>query len=165
MSRTLLLMRHATPMLASGLADHERPLNPQGEATAPRMGRWLVAQREQPDAIIASTATRARRTAELVSAELNHAPAVRTVDSLYLPYVEETIEVVACQGGAAGRLLVVCHNPGISEAVHALAGMDEYMSTATVAVLDFEIDVWSDLLVSPRGLLRHVWRAGELPAE
>ena len=165
MSKTLLLMRHAKPVQSGGFADHDRPLNPRGEAAAPRMGRWLVAQREQPDAIIASTATRARCTAELVSAELNHTPNVKTFDSLYLPSVEQIIDVAACQGGDAGRLLLVCHNPGVSQAVHALAGEGEAFPTATIAVIDFQIDAWSDLLASPTGMLRHLWRAREIPAE
>jgi phosphohistidine phosphatase len=129
------------------------------------MGRWLVTQRLQPEAIIASTATRARCTAELLASQLRDPPPVQAIESLYLPSTSEIVETAGCEGGEASRLLVVCHNPGVSEAVHALSGVQKVMSHAAIATIDFEIDVWSDLLLSPLGVLRHLWCTEDLPSE
>ncbi|HXT88463.1 MAG TPA: histidine phosphatase family protein, partial [Trebonia sp.] len=67
--RRLLLLRHAKSDWPD-VADHERPLAKRGRRDAPVVGRWLRTSGYLPDAVICSTAARARQTWELVSAEL-----------------------------------------------------------------------------------------------
>ena len=160
--RTLILMRHAKSSWETGFADHERPLSDRGELAAPRMGRWLVSQGVSPDLVLCSTATRAHRTAELVAGEIGQNLDVRIVKQLYLPLPQDIIEVVGTEANDASTVLIVAHNPGISSAVEECAGVATVMPTAAAAVIDFEIDQWSDLLVEARGELRHFWRVKEL---
>ena len=161
-TRTLVLMRHAKSSWDAGFADHERPLNDRGEEAAARMGRWLVSQGVTPDIILCSTATRAHRTAALVAGEIDPCVGVQAVKQLYLSLPQDIFEVVATATENASTVLVVAHNPGISSAVEECANVATVMPTAAAAVIDFEIDQWSDLLVEARGELRHFWRVKEL---
>ncbi len=161
--KRLLLMRHAKSSWSYEVSDHDRPLNERGLQAAPRMGRWLAAQGMRPDEAMCSTAARARRTAELVIAQYPDVPPLKTVGDLYLPAVEDIVESLAEAEGDC--VLVVCHNPGVAMAVAALAGGSEEVPTASVAVIDFEVQSWSDLLVQANGVLRHFWRVKELPDE
>src|SRR5262249_60023718 len=59
---TLLLMRHAKSSYPPGVADHDRPLAPRGIREAGLAGDWLRTNAPHIDAVLCSTATRARRT-------------------------------------------------------------------------------------------------------
>jgi len=127
------------------------------------MGRWLADQHELPGIVLSSTAVRARTTAELVVDALGTQAAVHTSESLYLPDPQDILDAVVMQGEPHTRVLVVCHNPGVSEAITAFTGRYESMPTAAIAVIDFDIGTWSDLLVSAEGSLRSMWRVKSLP--
>ena len=73
--RKLVLLRHAKSEWPD-LADHDRPLAKRGRRDAPVVGRWLGASGYAPDAVVCSTARRARETWELVSTGLTAAVAV-----------------------------------------------------------------------------------------
>ncbi len=158
-----MLMRHAKSAWGQGVSDHERPLAPRGLKAAPRMGRWLAAQGLQPDMVLTSTATRARATAELVAAAMGSAPQLHAEPSLYLPDPQDILAATAMHAQASTRVLVVCHNPGATEAITEFTGEFESMPTTAVAVIDFDVDEWSDLLISASGSLRALWRVKSLP--
>ena len=64
--RELILARHAKSDWGDArLADHDRPLNARGLRDAPRMARHLAADGVTVERILASTALRARSTAEV----------------------------------------------------------------------------------------------------
>ena len=67
--KTIVIARHAKSDWATGLSDHDRPLNARGKLDAPRMGQALNELGFQPDLIISSSAVRARTTAEIVAKE------------------------------------------------------------------------------------------------
>ncbi|MDP7029217.1 MAG: histidine phosphatase family protein [Phycisphaerales bacterium] len=156
-------MRHAKSAWGQGDSDHDRPLAPRGRDAAPRMGRWLVAQNERPSVILASTAARAHATAELVVDAMDVRPELFTDEALYLPDPQDILDVLAMRGAGHASVLIVCHNPGVSDAILEFTGAYESMPTAAVAVIDFDIDAWSDLLVSTSGSLRALWRVKSLP--
>lgn len=159
--KRLLLMRHAKSSWSHEVSDHDRPLNERGLAAAARMGRWLDAQGLRPDEVISSTAVRAQRTAELVSTQFADPPPLHTTADLYLPSVDDIIHSLAESNGDC--VLLVCHNPGTTHAVSVLTGVSEEMKTAAVAVIDFDVAEWSDLLMHAEGSLRNYWRVKELP--
>src|ERR1700744_695336 len=85
--RRLVLLRHAKSDWPD-VADHERPLAKRGRRDAPVVGRWLGASGYTPDAVVCSTALRARQTWELASAALAAAasgasPVVRYESRVY----------------------------------------------------------------------------------
>ena len=86
--RRLVLLRHAKSAWPD-VADHERPLAKRGRRDAPVVGRWLGASGYVPDAVICSTAARARETWDLASAGLAAAAPGAAHAVMYKPQVYE----------------------------------------------------------------------------
>lgn len=144
--KTLLLMRHAKSSWDdSSLSDHERPLNERGRSDAPVMGERLAKSRFAPDHISCSTAKRARETAERVAKALDFQGPVDVRDGIYQATPRELLATIA-QAGAGERLLLIGHNPGLSELVEQLTSDNRPMPTAAVAVIELPIDDWSEIM-------------------
>ncbi len=116
--RTLLLMRHAKSDYPAGVADHDRPLAPRGIREAGLAGDWLRANAPAIDAVLCSTATRARRTLENTRID---AP-VRYSERLYGATPGIMIEEINTVGGEVETLLVVGHEPTMSAVALGLGG-------------------------------------------
>ncbi len=152
--KTLLILRHAKSSWDdTSLKDHDRPLNPRGVRDAPRMGQLLASEELVPDRVLSSTAVRAQGTAELAMGVIDGAPDIECTRELYLASPHTYLEVIAARGEDAERLLVVGHNPGITALVTRLTGVCEEMPTAALAVVELDIDDWSDIESAGRGRL------------
>ncbi len=161
--RTLLLMRHAKSSWKDpGLSDHERPLNARGRAAAPKMGELLRKQELLPDLILCSSAVRAFDTAEHVVAASGCDAKVDVTRRLYLAEPDGYLDVLSEVEPSHRCVLMVGHNPGISELVSELTGEDTSMPTAAVARIDLEVDSFADVNSSTRGRLRGFWKPKEL---
>lgn len=161
--KMLLVMRHAkSDQHVAGVRDHDRPLNARGLATAPRMGAWMAAHDLVPDAIISSTAARARRTAELVAEACGFAAAVATDRSLYDTSPDAYLEAVRVVDGDPAVVLVVGHNPTVEALVRHLTGAIVAMPTAALARVDLDLAAWADLRATTRGRLSGPWRPRDL---
>ena len=125
--RSLVLLRHAKSAYPTGVPDHERPLAERGVREAALAGDWLRANLPAIDAVLCSTATRARETLERSGID---AP-VRYVDRLYGATAGTVIEQINHVSDDVNTLLVVGHEPTTSEVVIILAGAD---GTDTVAL-------------------------------
>ena len=145
----LTLVRHAkTEPGRSGQEDWDRALEPRGQRDAPEMGQRLKGRGLKPDLILASPAVRAISTATIFARELG-VPAAKVVqdERLYLAPPKDLIKVVRELGGDVTHLMVVGHNPGISEfadRVSADRSVDT-MPTCAVYTLEFEIASWSEI--------------------
>lgn len=160
--RTLLILRHAKSSWEDRtLSDHDRPLNERGERDAPRMGRLLHDDNLWPDLILCSTATRARRTTELLLQADDHETEVRYLSKLYLAEPEDYVDVVRRVGGEAESVLLVGHNPGLEMLVQLLTGDWHRLPTAALACVTLPIDVWK-ALESGGGELAGLWLPREL---
>jgi phosphohistidine phosphatase len=158
--RTLLLMRHAKSDWGdAGTSDVDRPLAQRGVKAAPRMARWMDDQGLRPGAVLCSPARRADETAQLVCAALGlDPPDIRP--PLYLPSIDEVLGELAT--ATASCLLLVSHNPMCEVFIEKLTGQVHTVRTAAVAVLEFDIDDWSDLLLDQQGRLVCVQAPKEL---
>jgi phosphohistidine phosphatase len=109
--RTLVLLRHAKSAYPDGVADHDRPLAPRGKREAALAGDWLRASLPAIDAVLCSTATRARETLAHTAIE---AP-VRYVDRLYDATPGTVIEEINGVGEDVAVLLLVAHEPTMTQ--------------------------------------------------
>jgi len=167
--KRLTLMRHADASWKDpDVADLERPLNRRGTAAAEAMARRLLELELVPDLLIASPARRTQQTAEIVARALA-VPAryVLREEKLYLAAAEDLLRVVQSAGPRIAHLLVVAHNPGVTELMQLLAprnGSSAQLATAAVCSITFDAAGWSGLSAGavtgvrreapPRGLLR-----------
>jgi len=161
--RTLLILRHAKSSWDnSNLADHARPLNDRGKTDAPRMGRLLQTEDLVPDLIIASSAERALKTAELVALNCDYENEIKVTRQFYLADPETYLEVLAGVDERYQRVMVVGHNPGMEELVEELTGESVRMATAALAHVQFNIARWQDLTPGTTAKLQAVWLPKEL---
>ncbi|MCH2135195.1 MAG: histidine phosphatase family protein [Phycisphaerales bacterium] len=158
--RTLILMRHAKAQSPTpSTDDHDRQLAPRGQRAAEAMAHWMEATGHRPDKAICSTAARAHETARIVCATLAQAPPTAIPD-LYMPTSDDIFTAIA--GSDARSLLVVSHNPTCESFVHHTTGAFEVMPTASVAVIRFDVDEWSDSLLTRSGSLEALQRPRDL---
>jgi phosphohistidine phosphatase len=112
--------------------DFDRPLTPRGEKDAHATGRAIGADGHHPSLILASPALRTRQTAQIICGELALSSGVLCfVDSLYnaaSPTLATELRKHTLQ--ADGTLMLVAHNPGISDLARRLAGDDQYVGFA-----------------------------------
>jgi len=145
--KTLILVRHAKSSWSEpGLADRDRVLNDRGRRNAPEMGKRLAKHHLKPDVILSSPAVRALATAQLMAEELDCKRAdIRVDDRLYAAEADELVEVVRELGDGPKRVMVVGHNPEMTDLAQRLSGTIDHMPTCTVAVFTFDIASWRDL--------------------
>jgi phosphohistidine phosphatase len=148
----LTLVRHAkTETAHSGQEDWDRMLEPRGQRDAPEMGRRMKERGLKPDKILTSPAVRALTTTTIMARELG-VPASKVIqdERLYLAGVRSLLAVIRELGGAAKHLMVVGHNPGLTELADALSSERsiDNMPTCAVYTLEFDLENWSELEVA-----------------
>lgn len=147
MTKQLLLMRHAKSDWPAEIeSDHDRPLNVRGRKAAVKMGRWIQKQDLLPDIVLCSSARRTQETIERMLPNWSIKSPVFPTAALYLAAASKILSIVRSDGMESNRLLVVGHNPGMAELVAHLCGQSDRFSTAALAIVEFEIDSWTDLL-------------------
>lgn len=122
MSRLLLLLRHAEAQVAGAdLADFDRVLTERGRDQVREAARRLIGADLHPDLLLVSPAARTRETAEILQLALGSAVRMLLPAQLYLaeaPVLLSTLR--GCDDGAQ-TVLVVGHNPGLSDLAGQLA--------------------------------------------
>lgn len=147
--RYLILMRHAKSDWGDeSLSDHQRPLNHRGKRDAPRMADWLAKIDVVPDRILSSSAERTRETVARMIEQWEGEPNTSFCDELYLATPESILSTIRADACDATKLMVVGHNPGITQLVSGLAEELIDMPTAAVAVFRIATSGWSDLRTS-----------------
>jgi phosphohistidine phosphatase len=71
---------------------------------------------------------------------------MRSDESLYLAQVADILKVIQTIGPRIPHLMIIGHNPGITEVTHLLApaaGID--LATAAVCSLTFDTRLWADV--------------------
>jgi phosphohistidine phosphatase len=163
--KTLFVLRHAKSSWDnSSLADFDRPLNDRGLAAAPFMGRVLSSKGYRPDLILSSPAERAKMTAILVKAAAGLDCPLEFDDRIYEASPHKLQKVVSKVVNDQRSIMIVGHNPGMEGFIKLLADKNEPMPTASIAVIELDIDNWSDI-DSSTGRLIEVLRPKELEKE
>lgn len=150
--KTLILVRHAkSSWNHPGLGDFERPLNKRGKRDAPAMAARLAEQVSQPVTIVASPATRALTTAHVFAEAMAiNTNQIITNRELYGAEVNEFLAIIHRLNETAETVLLVSHNPGITDLVNQLSGSSiGNLPTCSVCRIEFASNKWSD--VTPLG--------------
>jgi len=154
--KTVVILRHAkSDWSDTALRDFDRGLNDRGYRAAEVMGHWAAQAGMRFDAIVASPAKRVVETLRRFRAAHGHCPEPRFDLRIYLASAASIAEVVAETAPDVTRLLIAGHSPGLEEFILEAAGDDpgselreaveEKFPTAAMAVLDFDIDDWTQL--------------------
>ncbi|WP_320669207.1 SixA phosphatase family protein [Patulibacter defluvii] len=147
--RELLLLRHGTAEDHGVRPDAERDLVARGERQATAAGRALARLELVPDLVLASPKVRAWRTAALAGAELGLEP----VEHGAIVGLDRDEALLAA--GLGQRVMLVGHEPDLSQVVHDLTGARCRMRKGGLAIVELEGSRGElQALLRPRDLLR-----------
>lgn len=156
--KTLLILRHAkSSWNHPELSDYDRPLNGRGKRDAPRMGKHLHQEGLIPDRILASSAKRARKTANKVAKTCGYTGKVKKLDAFYDTVPGVYFETLQALPNKYQRVMVVGHNPTMEQLVSHLTSQIERMPTAALAHIEIPIEHWEELNLYTKGILVSLW--------
>jgi phosphohistidine phosphatase len=145
--RKIILIRHATAEAEQyPLRDFDRNLDKTGMTEATRLGQYLLAKNEKPDAIYFSSSNRTSQTAEILfnEAKLGSVPMVSEPGMYNAGYVR-LIEQIGFFEPDDFCILMIAHNPGISQIATALSQSSYQLSPGSAVCLNFAVDSWSEI--------------------
>jgi phosphohistidine phosphatase len=170
--RRLMLLRHAkTEHDAPSGHDQDRRLDERGRLDAAALGTWIGRHPPLPDAVLVSTAVRAKQTWEIARDAMKDAvreqvrqPQVELLDELYGAEPAQLLRLIRlAEVTDPARLMLIGHNPGMHELALMLAGsgdaaakksLEDNLPTAGLAILDFAIDDWNEVAFRRGKLVR-----------
>jgi len=160
--KTLLLLRHAKASRDDPhIPDHDRPLKDRGKEDAKHLGRRLLAVNLVPTLIVSSTALRARKTASKVAKQMDYRRAIELTERLYLSTPHDHLEVVRSLSDSDDPVMLVGHNPGLSQFLNELVNAQTELSTSELAHVEVPIEHWADLARSDGAKLVKLWQPRE----
>jgi len=143
--KVLLLLRHAKATREPVNDDAARPLAPEGEDAAARIGRFLAAAGVVPDALLTSPALRARDTLERVAAAAGW-EAPRQERPLYETTPAGVLACLRELPAAVDLVVAVGHEPTWSDTASRLIGGGSLrLATCAVAAVGLDIQGWGAL--------------------
>ena len=143
--KTLTIVRHAKSSWSDPrLSDRERPLNRRGERDAPVMGKRIADAGIRPSLIVSSPATRAWTTARVIAEKLSYPTEfLQRENQLYLASLNDLLDLVVAQDDGFNSLIIVGHNPGLTDFVNFLSpGLTNNLPTTGVVAVNIDQDHW-----------------------
>lgn len=151
--KSLLLIRHAKSDWGNlGLDDFDRPLNERGKRDAPVMAHRLLDKKIKIDAIIASPAKRAAKTARIIAGEMKiKKNRIIYKPELYLAGPEVFYTVIENMDDEFESIAVFSHNEGITHFANMLtiARVDN-IPTCGVFALKIKTANWKDFRIAEK---------------
>lgn len=145
--KTLFLVRHAKSSWDdASLTDKDRPLDDRGLRDAPKMGQRLHERGVKVDLLLASPAVRALTTARIIAKQLNYKVNDITLeDRLYPGLPAELLEIIHKLDKKLARVMLVAHNPALTELAHRFSREITKMPTCSIAEFIFDTMSWSNI--------------------
>ncbi len=155
--KTLILIRHAKSNAEQfNQSDFERSLSERGERDALASAEKLLLKISSIDLLLSSAALRTKQTAAYFISALNIS-AEKTIytDSLYLATAEKIGSVIASVENKVDNLIIVCHNPGITDYVNRLSNKVrlDNMPTSGIFCVNAEVEKWEDFEKAEKSFL------------
>ncbi len=144
--RKVLILRHGEA-LQQNFTDFERPLTEAGRKEIASTADQL--QMDYPiaiDAVYASNAIRAKTSAELFLKALQSTTQIQVVEKFYHADLQYFRDFLATRDSDESTILLVGHNPILSEFATYLTGQSINLRTGELALLNCEQQVWSQLI-------------------
>jgi phosphohistidine phosphatase len=145
--KKLYIVRHAKSSWEIGQDDFERGLKKKGKLNAPFMAGKLLSRGVNVEQIISSSAKRTIKTTALLNQVLGVPKAMVSYNKdLYLAAPKEIIKQIQQTNDSINELMIVAHNPGVTQVVNFLAKEHfENIPTSGMACILFDIESWSEL--------------------
>ncbi len=145
--KTLLIVRHAKSSWdLSGQSDEERPLNERGKKEAADMAKRLREKDIKVDALVSSTAKRAKKTAKYFAEVYGFDKKdIHITEALYEAPVAAFYSIVESLKDDFKAVALFSHNPGITQFANSLTDVKiDDMPTCSIFAVSIDIKKWSD---------------------
>ena len=120
----IYLLRHAESPMSSLIDDHSRPLSDTGKEDASTLAKYICDNKIYFDLTLCSTSDRTKETLTIIKdRSIDSFREINYLDELYNASKDKILEVISRRTNQS--ILVVGHNPGISELISDFAGLDE----------------------------------------
>ena len=120
----IYLLRHAESPMSSLIDDHSRPLSDTGKEDASTLAKYICDNKICFDLTLCSTSDRTKETLTIIKdRSVDSFQEINYLDELYNASKDKILEVISRRTNQS--ILVVGHNPGISELISDFAGLDE----------------------------------------
>ena len=146
--KKIYLMRHAKSSWKNPFPDHNRPLNKRGKRAAKAVGKALKKRGVDFDRILCSSAKRAVSTARRLLKAMKSDKAHLCLDPrLYTDDAGQILERIRALDDESASVLIIGHNPALSDCAVLLSGADRFawLPTGALVGLAFDTDTWNDL--------------------
>ncbi len=147
--KEIFLLRHSYAVL-DNTNDFDRVLTQEGIQKCEKLAKIIASYIEQIDHILCSPSTRTKQTIETILASLNLVKKITYEDELYGASAENILDLIRYNTPISAKsVLIISHNPGISEFGRYLAQYSDDMldgfKPASLALFEAEIDSWQKL--------------------
>ena len=120
----IYLLRHAESPMSSLIDDHSRPLSDTGKEDASTLAKYISDNKICFDLTLCSTSDRTKETLTIIKdRSVDSFQEINYLDELYNASKDKILEVISRRTNQS--ILVVGHNPGISELISDFADLDE----------------------------------------
>ena len=145
--KTIYLIRHAkSSWKNSDQTDFERPLNSRGKKDRITMGKRLKKENCSPQIFLSSAAKRTIETSLVIAKEIDFEQNnIIFKQELYHASSQEIFRIINEQDNSFETLLLVGHNPGISDLSYYLSNIPHSFPTCGVAKITFETNNWQEV--------------------
>ena len=154
-NKTIVLARHGDA--SWGPRDYDRPLSERGRADVMNAATFLISKDLEPDLIVYSPARRTRESLEIIKNVCSRRIVARTLEfePLYQCTVEHILDA-CCLGDGIQHLMVLAHNPGLTDFLYYLVTDGDVLlkrhgglTPATMVAVEVAYDC--DILVPHKG--------------
>lgn len=147
--KRLLLMRHGHSPVSFDVDDHERPLSIKGREDVHHMAALLEEMQLIPELLLVSSAIRTQQSAEeLQRCWTNSTITQQTHHTLYLSGLFSIQRSVESLSPSIETILLLGHNPGWSQSIAHLSGVDRLLNPANIAILEHDALTWTSAIQS-----------------
>ena len=142
--KKITLLRHGNSLFQdSNTNDWSRPLSPEGEKECHDVAKFIKDCHPLPSKIISSNARRTIETVKILLEKNKWDSEILNVDKeLYLASANLLTEKIQSQSESINDLIIVGHNPGLSELSSSLLKQSIYLPTSGCVSLNINLDLW-----------------------
>lgn len=143
--KAIIMARHSKASSKDlPVIDKDRPLRKRGKNDLELIKPALIEHTLKPEHIFSSSANRAAQTATILAGFFSMNDSVSFLDELYQATPQEIIDFMMERDDGLRSLMIVGHNPELTEAADLLwnDSLDAPMPTSACICLSFDVDRW-----------------------
>ena len=142
--KQITIIRHGdSSFMKNNDHDRFRPLSQEGKKECIELAEYLSQNKMLPEKIICSDAKRTIDTSNIILEKTGWNPKLLYLDNnLYQANLEFLCELISKQSDLIEKIMLIGHNPGISNLCSKLNNSSIYLSTSNCFTIKMENEFW-----------------------